>query len=124
MHILYFYAVYPDISHHGFSDVFTGGHHRTPSGNLLQGVGASYIGLGGVPGMGGLHHPAHAPAYGMASPRLIQVRVPWGRIPFILSDPCLLRNGLQDLHHRSAGKMCSRLLYISSSTAFYDYCTP
>lgn len=47
-----------------------GGHHRTPSGGLqttLAGVSPGYLGMGG---MGGIHA---AQAYGMATPRLMQV---------------------------------------------------
>ncbi|CAM9107186.1 unnamed protein product [Scytosiphon promiscuus] len=56
-----------------------GGHHRTPSGSAatgglpasLAGVNPGYLGIGGMGhGMGGMHA---AQAYGMATPRLMQM---------------------------------------------------
>lgn len=46
-----------------------GGHHRTPSGSMpasMPGVNSGYLGMG----MGGMHT---AQAYGMGTPRIMQV---------------------------------------------------
>ncbi|CAM9367759.1 unnamed protein product [Ascophyllum nodosum] len=57
----------------GYTGVSSSGHHRTPSGgiqtSLAGGVGAGYLGMG-MSGMGGIHA---AQAYGMATPRLMQM---------------------------------------------------